>query len=1190
MRRLAPASRLYHAAALKLLAATCLILYLAVTVPPASSSDAGRHLRLISPFAASISGAAADAREDIVVLANAYKSVAVWQLPDIQSLQTLRVPLRNEQPHRAHAVALSPDGTRVAYSVPPLLSDAAFPLLGSSRIYLIHRETGHIEQAIDAIATRVQAMRFSPDGKYLAAVLNGGCGLRVWTTNDGAEFYRDDLGYGGRDVNVDSCCREANLDRCDKRPSTAALVFSAMRGGLQLFTSGDTGVRRYVLREQRFDRTAFKTPASIGLGRPSGLALLDDSSMIVVSDALCRTGPSRADRSADEAERACLEPSARSRFPISVLIANDLALRNTIGIPDSVVARPGLLAPSKSAGAVQFNFNRIAVLNRGKAPSYLYAAGAFPCRAVSEKALLAKPEFVRENCIARWTLIDRGQRRQSSDTADGTSPAQLVHQTPEFIPAGTDRIASLAAMPKRDGVLVASFRSLRLMGTDGRSARSPTGATFAVHNLGADFRGGDLDFRISADAKTIVFEDYRSELSHPLRVRFELEGLQVNGGSGSDPALRPANQDDRVVRRWRNRIGTPPVFLDRELADDSISQTEVFRAVALQPRLKVALLGSDRALRIVDYGTVVPRTLCRLPVSQGAFRVNWTPDGRVAVVGHADGSLRWYRIVPSAEGSTPECRIDLLLTAHLSLVRNDDWRSWTYHVHRPSGIFATDPRATGQFEWVSTNRLGQVDVTPLTSLTDWYDRIGIETALDFVPRTSLARGSRTQRFEEALQERRIGARALRILLVPDNRQVYQPRVNFRIGIDRSRAGQNGQLQVRLIDGRGIVKFLDGRRFSPTETIALPSGEVFELGLELPEAARQQHGQTGICLYLNDVVQTCYVMEWRGENVTKIKRRLRAVLIGIAGYQVPRLALPFADNDVIDLAKLFTTDYLERVVRKPADGGAPSPGRAPPDFHEVQIDLVLSPLTAKLTDSVSPKLLKHLRQRAPTKRAVMQALREIVAESAINDFSDDLFLFYFSGHGFIHPGGPEIGRTALAMPGFLPNASFENIKRNALTSGELLRLIREIPGRKLIVIDACRTLGDGTQIEPFDPSLAHSEFTDSVLSADFLFASLPGQASVSTDELTFSPSRGPGSGNGVFSYAMLKSLTDPSALAFRRKAEKGLVYVDVPDIAASVRNFFLTSKYRGKQSPVFVPARRSIGRALVRSYLVEKQGQ
>lgn len=1175
-----------------LLAAVALFMHAPVTVVQADQNAQGQ-LRLTSPFAGSVSHVATNENEDIVAVANAYKSVAVWQLPDEQSLQTLRVPLRSEQNHRTHALAMSPDGSLIAYSVPPVLNSSGEPQLGSSRIYVIRRDTGVITKTISAIATRVQAIRFSPDGRVLAAVLSGGCGLRLWTLADGAELARDDRGYGGRDMDTDRCCRETNIENCDDRPATAAVLFSKQpEARFSLMTSGDTGLKTYNLKDGELQRLATVTPKALGLGRPADVVEVS-SQVVLVADKLCRVDPN-AERRDDDEHRACLRNDQTVRFPLAAVDASTLsAVRSPLFIPDDAIAQPELLDPTKNPGIRQYSLDQLAVLNSADADGYIFASGVLPCGAVRKDLLLSQPTSVRENCIVRWPLAVVHEPE-----AVANEPNAKTEIRPRFIPIGADRVTDMKALAVRRGLLVASHRHLSLLDSQGQLARSATGATFSVGNRNADFRGGDSQFLVSRDGRTVVFEDYRAELSRPLRVRFDLPKLAVSAGVSSDPNLRAPDQDHAIVRRWRNTKGQPPVFLNRELKDEFIRKNEIFRSVAVLRDAKIALLGSSEALRIVDYGGSTPRVMCRLPVAQEAFRVNLTPDGRFAVVGHSDGTIRWYRVQSQYGGPAGRaaCRLQLVLSVHLALNKPDDWRDWVYYAHRPSGVFALDPRASGQLEWVATNRFGQMDVTPLTRLTEWQDHVGIRTALDFLPRSSLAKSQFLDAPNaETLERRKLRERVLYILADPPNREVQDPLVKFRIGVDTERSNWPRDLQVRLVDGRRLAKHVGGRRYKSSETVQITETEVFELGIELPDAARLRKGETGICLYLDDVFQACHTMEWVGPTVKRLKRRLRAVLIGVAGYDVPRFRLPFADNDAIDLAHLFAGDYHRRVLKSSATtdttgntSGTETEGLLAVDFDQVEINLIVEPFASSGRLELDPELARHVRVRNATKAAVTQALKEIIVDSPDGEDTNDFFLFYFSGHGFVHSGGPEIGRTALAMPGILPDASYENIVANALTSGELLKLFNQIPGQKLIVIDACRTSGTPRGLVAFDPSVAHSEFADNVLSADFLFASQPGQASKYTRDFAFDQSRGRAAGNSVFTYAMLKGLTDPAALPFGHLGtDEQVVRVEVPDLATSVAQFFRTSKFRDVQKPVFVSARRNYATRVVRSYLKPK---
>ena len=76
------------------------------------------------------------------------------------------------------------------------------------------------------------------------------------------------------------------------------------------------------------------------------------------------------------------------------------------------------------------------------------------------------------------------------------------------------------------------------------------------------------------------------------------------------------------------------------------------------------------------------------------------------------------------------------------------------------------------------------------------------------------------------------------------------------------------------------------------------------------------------------------MAWAGELVKPAKRRLWAVFVAVARHTDQSLDLKFADNDVLDLARVFTADHEQRTRVPPA-------AVIPADFQEININLAIA---------------------------------------------------------------------------------------------------------------------------------------------------------------------------------------------------------------------------------------------------------
>jgi WD40 repeat protein len=126
------------------------------------------------------------------------KTVRVWSVEDGELLRTIRVPAGPGHVGKIFAVAIDPAGELIAAGGWTGATD------GQDKIYLFESATGRMVQRLEGLPEVVFHLTFSPDGRYLAAVLGGGQGLRVFErAADGdradgwAEIARDEA-YGDR--------------------------------------------------------------------------------------------------------------------------------------------------------------------------------------------------------------------------------------------------------------------------------------------------------------------------------------------------------------------------------------------------------------------------------------------------------------------------------------------------------------------------------------------------------------------------------------------------------------------------------------------------------------------------------------------------------------------------------------------------------------------------------------------------------------------------------------------------------------------------------------------------------------------------------------------------------------------------------------------------------------------------------
>ncbi len=154
-----------------------------------------------------------------LVTASDDKTLRLWSLDDGTPVRTLRVPVGIGNAGRLFAVAMDPDGDWIAAG-----GWTRYPKYEGHSLYLFDRATGGVSRRIGGLPDMVTSLCVSRDGRFLAAGLYGGAGLRVWSTTDWQQV-AEDSGYGGGSY------------RCDFGPD-GHLITSADDGYLRLYGDG----------------------------------------------------------------------------------------------------------------------------------------------------------------------------------------------------------------------------------------------------------------------------------------------------------------------------------------------------------------------------------------------------------------------------------------------------------------------------------------------------------------------------------------------------------------------------------------------------------------------------------------------------------------------------------------------------------------------------------------------------------------------------------------------------------------------------------------------------------------------------------------------------------------------------------------------------------------------------------------
>lgn len=156
---------------------------------PILQIDAGMHTAVIRRLGV-------DASCSLLATGSEDKTIRLWHLPDGKLLRVIHPPTGPDNDGKIYAVAVSPDGSWLAaggFSRSP----------GHHFVYLFQSTSGAMVRSFGPFPQVVEHLAISPDGKFLAATLRGGQGVRVWrNTGDDLgswESVVDDRDYGGRD-------------------------------------------------------------------------------------------------------------------------------------------------------------------------------------------------------------------------------------------------------------------------------------------------------------------------------------------------------------------------------------------------------------------------------------------------------------------------------------------------------------------------------------------------------------------------------------------------------------------------------------------------------------------------------------------------------------------------------------------------------------------------------------------------------------------------------------------------------------------------------------------------------------------------------------------------------------------------------------------------------------------------------
>lgn len=547
-------------------------------------------------------------------------------------------------------------------------------------------------------------------------------------------------------------------------------------------------------------------------------------------------------------------------------------------------------------------------------------------------------------------------------------------------------------------------------------------------------------------------------------VLFDLDAERLTNAPAHSSGLYSANIESLEVTDWEDTSWgdtNPPALESVPLGRRGTlndRRDEISRSLAISPDMQHFVIGSEWRLRAYDKKDVT-KPIWEKQVPGDAWAVNVTKDAKLVVVAYGDGTIRWHRMSDGEE-----------LLALFVHAEDRSWIIWT-----PQGFFMSSVGGEDLIGW-QINRGYDIPASfyHVYRFRDHFYRPDIVRAV--LPTLDVGNAIRKTNLEGG---RNVPLTTNIASILPPNVEILSPKEGA--SFDTSdvevvyivRSPSNVAVTNLLVQVGGSTVNSGTDHFAP-ENLNKP------LTLFVPLS--RQDSRISLIPYAGNRpgVEDAISLKWSGKLDRHPKPKLYGLMIGMSGYKKDKLN--WGAKDAKDLkSALEAQKHAQNPIYR--------------DVAEIRL----------LTDEQGP---------IDNKR-ILNELRALATDDIGLEEKNSITIVSYSGHGFVGRGG--VFHLMPTEPG--EGIDVEDV---SVSQEQLFVALAQIPGRKILFIDACRS---GDAVYALKRNVAG--FMNSIRNGPAL--NILAFASTDSGELSYECDDR-GRENGCFTAAILDALRNGEAAA------------------------------------------------------------